>query len=57
MQSPEEIEKSRRLDEIATILATGIIRLIAKKLRKSANCRDISLDYSANQSVHGDKEN
>jgi len=49
--SPFRVTINERLDEIAAILAAGLIRLRAKQ----SNCSpagDVSLDFSGDRSVH-----
>ncbi|MBL6932290.1 MAG: hypothetical protein HOB79_19280 [Rhodospirillaceae bacterium] len=48
---PIRMTPAERLNEIAEILAVGIIRL--QSSGQSANQRDSSLDFTANQSMHG----
>ncbi|WP_096701358.1 hypothetical protein [Magnetospirillum sp. 15-1] len=51
--SPDRMTAAERLDEVANILATGLIRLKARKSsRLSADARDSSLDFMAGQSGH-----
>jgi flagellar basal body-associated protein FliL len=54
-KSPNDMRSSERLEEIASILAEGVLRLKQKISRKPARLRDISLDSFANQSVHAIK--
>ncbi len=50
---PDHMTAAERLDEIAEILATGAIRLKARKSRRlSADCRESSVDFTARQSGH-----
>jgi hypothetical protein len=47
---------AERLAEIGEILALGILRLRAREsARAASDHRDLSLDFPANQSVHGRK--
>jgi hypothetical protein len=51
---PDHMTAAERLDEIAEILATGAMRLMARKSsRLSADSRDSSVDFTANRSVYG----
>lgn len=51
---PRHMSASERLNEVAEILAKGVVRLMDRKSRSlSANDRDSSLDFTAHQSVHG----
>ena len=51
---PDRMTASERLNEVAEILATGVMRLLARKSsRLFADARDSSLDFTACQSVHG----
>lgn len=51
---PNHMTAAERLDEIAEILAAGAMRLMARKSsRLSADSRDSSVDFTANQSVYG----
>ena len=48
---PDRMTQPERLDEVADILAVGLIRLKARKSsRLSADARDSCLDYTARQS-------
>jgi hypothetical protein len=50
---PDRMTTAERLDEVADILAVGLIRLKARKSRRlSADARDSCLDYTARQSGH-----
>lgn len=53
---PDRMEPAERLDEVADILATGLMRL---KLRKSSHLSAVSgdslLDCTAHQSSHSDR--
>lgn len=53
---PERMEPAERLDEVADILAAGLMRL---KLRKSSHLSAVSgdslLDCAAHQSSHADR--
>jgi len=50
---PARMTAAERLDEVAAILAAGLIRLRARKSRKlSADWRDSCLDFSARKSGH-----
>ena len=51
---PDHMTAAERLDEIAEILATGAMRLMARKSsRLSADSRDSSVDFTGHQSVYG----
>jgi hypothetical protein len=51
---PNRMPAAERLDEIADILAAGLIRLRARKSSAlSADYRESSLDFSPDQSGHG----
>lgn len=51
--NPDRVSAAERLDEIAEILAAGLMRLRARKSSPiSADCRESSLDLPAAQSVH-----
>ncbi|OAN46093.1 hypothetical protein A6A05_16485 [Magnetospirillum moscoviense] len=55
---PDHMTAAERLDEIAEILAAGAMRLMARKsTRLSADAGDCSVDFTANQSVHGSDRN
>jgi len=50
---PNRMTAAERLDELASILATGLIRLRAHKSRQlSADRGDSYLDFSARESGH-----
>ncbi len=49
---PDLMTAAERLDEVASILGAGIRRLFYKH-NKNNGLRDVSLDFSATQSVHG----
>ena len=49
---PNLMIPAERLREVGKILALGLLRL-REKQRKTGNLRDNSLDFTANQSVHG----
>ncbi|MDO8605939.1 MAG: hypothetical protein Q7R40_05350 [Phaeospirillum sp.] len=52
--SPDHMTAAERLDEVAEILATGAMRLMARKsTRLSAERGDSSVDFTATQSVYG----
>lgn len=52
--SPDHMTAAERLDEVAEILATGAMRLMARKsTRLSAERGDSSVDFTANRSVYG----
>ena len=51
---PRHMTAAERLDEIADILAAGLIRLSARKSSAlSRDRRESSLDFSPDQSGHG----
>ena len=52
---PTFLSSDERLDEVARILALGILRLRArrKKPNEPNHLREFRLDFSAEQSVHG----
>ena len=51
---PRNMTAAERLDEVAEILASGAMRLMARKSsRLSANRGDCSVDFTSDQSVHG----
>ena len=56
---PDRMTAAERLDEVAAILGAGILRLLEKynKYNKYNELKDVSLDLSAQQSVHGDGTN
>ncbi|HJN24789.1 MAG TPA: hypothetical protein QGG18_03710 [Rhodospirillales bacterium] len=52
--SPDRMTATERLDEVADILAAGILRQRNQETANKYNdLRDISLDFTAGQSVHG----
>lgn len=56
--SPDHMTAAERLDEIAEILATGAMRLMARKsTRLSAERGDRFVDFTASQSVYGVETN
>lgn len=50
---PDLLTAEERLDEVARILATGILRLKQKKLEESENTENFPLDLSLKNSAHG----
>ena len=53
--SPDQMSAAERLDEIADILAAGLIRLRARQSSPlSPDCGESSLDCPAHQSGHAD---
>ncbi len=56
MLRPELMTAAERLDEVARILAAGILRARAKRVESQANSkrkeREVSLDFTAEQSGH-----
>lgn len=56
--SPDHMTAAERLDEVAEILAVGVMRLLARKSsRLSADGGDSSVDFTAHQSVYGEATN
>ncbi len=51
-QSVHDMTPRERVEEIASILAEGILRLKCKNMRKSNRERAYSLDSAGNQSAH-----
>lgn len=51
-RDPNALTAAERLDEIAQILAAGMLRLRQKASRISLSTGDVSLDLAADQSVH-----
>ena len=51
--APDRMTAEERLREIGEILAAGLLRLRAKRAAESGQRRETSLDFNANQSVHG----
>jgi hypothetical protein len=50
---PELMSPEERLDEIAKILAAGVMRLKARQSKQlSARRRESSVDFTARQSLH-----
>jgi hypothetical protein len=55
---PDRMTADERLDEVATILAAGLMRLTASKSsRLSAASGESSLDFPTDQSVHATVSN
>jgi hypothetical protein len=52
---PNLMTAAERLREIGEILAAGLLRLRAKRAEGSENHGDLSLDFPAHQSVHGQR--
>ena len=52
MKSADDMHANERIEEIASILAEGMLRLKCKNMRKSNRERVYSLDSIGNQSVH-----
>jgi hypothetical protein len=48
---PNLMTAAERLTEVGEILAAGLLRLRARE-REASNRRELSLDFSASQSVH-----
>jgi hypothetical protein len=51
---PNLMTPAERLAEVGEILAAGLLRLRARE-REASNRRELSLDFSASQSVHARK--
>jgi hypothetical protein len=51
-QSPNDMRASERIEEIASIIAEGILRRKRRKAQKSNRLRELLLDSSGSQSVH-----
>jgi hypothetical protein len=52
--TPDLMTPAERFREIGEILVAGLLRLKAhESIRSGSNRRDISLDFTANQSGHG----
>ena len=52
--NPNDMTATERLEEIAAILAAGILRLKARESARTAgDPRDLSLDFPARPSRHG----
>lgn len=49
---PDRMTAAERLDEVAAILAVGILRLRGKANKPNV-FGDVSLDFTGRQSVHG----
>ncbi len=55
---PDRMTTDERLDEVADILAAGVMRLRKRHLESNSNdLRDVSLDFNANRSMHGQNLN
>ena len=50
---PDRMTADERLREVGEILACGLIRLRARRREQAARNGDVSLDFTARQSVHG----
>ena len=51
---PDRMTAEERLREVGEILASGLIRLRGRRRElRGADARDVSLDFTAGQSVHG----
>ena len=51
---PDRMTADERLREVGEILASGLIRLRARRRElRAADTGDVSLDFTARQSVHG----
>jgi hypothetical protein len=53
--NPDLMTSAERLAEVGEILAAGLLRLRAKE-REKGDRRELSLDFPANQRVHGRKQ-
>ena len=49
---PDRMTADERLREVGEILASGLIRLRARRREPAARTGDVSLDFTARQSVH-----
>jgi hypothetical protein len=56
MRDPSEMTAAQRIDEIASIMALGILRLIMRKSRKSNAFGEVLVDSSGKESVHAVKQ-
>ena len=55
---PERMTADERLDEVADILAVGLLRLRERHSSSNSNdLREVCLDFNANQSMHGQSLN
>lgn len=55
---PDRMTADERLDEVADILAAGVLRLRKRHSDSNFNdLREVSLDLNANQSMHGQNLN
>jgi hypothetical protein len=53
---PNLMSAAERLEEVGEILAAGLLRLRARqRQRQAADTGDVSLDFTAGQSVHGSR--
>ena len=51
---PDRMSTDERLREVGEILPAGLLRLRARRREaQAANSGDVSLDFTAGQSVHG----
>ena len=51
---PDRMTADERLREVGEILAAGLLRLRARRCEgRSTNSGELSLDFTARQSVHG----
>lgn len=56
MRQPDDMTPSQRMEEIAAILAQGILRRIMLEARKSNRFGEIPLDSSGKESVHAENK-
>ena len=55
---PDRMTADERLDEVADILAAGVLRLRKRHSDSNSNdLREVSLDFNGNQSMHGQNLN
>jgi hypothetical protein len=54
---PDRMTATERLDEMADILAAGLLRLRKRCSSNSNDLREVCLDFNANQSMHGQSLN
>ena len=50
---PDRMSTDERLREVGEILAVGLLRLRGRRREQAARNGDVSLDFTARQSVHG----
>lgn len=56
MRAPEDMTPSQRMEEIAAILALGMLRRIMLEARKTNRFGEIPLDSSGKESVHAENK-